>query len=194
MNTFEKTLFKQYKLLMNLEQKKRHDFLDMPKGSIQKKIIKGNVYYYLQYRDSDKIKSRYIKIEDVPLMELNIAKRNELHSELRNIKKQKKDIEHIISKDDLIIGVIELSVQKVARKHPEITLIKLFGSRADGTYTDASDVDLIFETKGAVSLMKQSEIRLEFEKELGLEVDLIHGPVPDDSFLDIKKEIILYAA
>jgi predicted nucleotidyltransferase len=33
-------------------------------------------------------------------------------------------------------------MQKVFRRHPEITAVKVFGSRAKGTHTASSDVDL----------------------------------------------------
>ncbi len=34
------------------------------------------------------------------------------------------------------------SIRSVFRRHPEITAVKLFGSRAKGTHTPESDVDL----------------------------------------------------
>ena len=73
--------------------------------------------------------------------------------------------------------------------------IVLFGSYASGTQNDFSDVDLIveFETD-AVSLLTLSGLRLRIEDRLGIPVDLIHGPVPADSHLDMGRTVELYAA
>jgi len=42
--------------------------------------------------------------------------------------------------------------------------------------------------------MTQTEIRLKLEEELGLSVDLVHGPLREDSFLEINNEVEMYAA
>ena len=76
----------------------------------------------------------------------------------------------------------------------EIKSIVLFGSRADGTNTAQSDVDLIIEFMIPVSLITLSQIQLDMEEALGLNVDIVHGPIREDDMLEIGKEVVLYAA
>lgn len=73
--------------------------------------------------------------------------------------------------------------------------VLLFGSYASGTQNELSDVDLIVEfSTQAVSLLTLSALRLRLEEKLGVSVDLIHGPIPEGSFLDIGRTVELYAA
>ena len=75
-----------------------------------------------------------------------------------------------------------------------IKSIILFGSRANGTNQDDSDVDLILEFYNPVSLIVLSEIKIEMEEVLNLDVDIVHGPVTEDDMLEIGEEVVLYAA
>ena len=79
-------------------------------------------------------------------------------------------------------------------KKYSITKIILFGSRADGTNNKNSDVDLIIEFSVPVSLITLSQLKMEMEDEMGLEVDIVHGPVSGEDVREIHKEVILYAA
>lgn len=75
-----------------------------------------------------------------------------------------------------------------------IKSIILFGSRAEGTNSPDSDVDLIIEFLIPVSLITLSQLKIEMEDALGLDVDIVHGPVGENDILEIGKEIVLYAA
>ena len=79
-------------------------------------------------------------------------------------------------------------------KKYSITRLVLFGSRADGTNREDSDVDLIVEFSVPVSLITLSRIKIEMEEALGLSVDVIHGPITDDDMIEVNKEVVLYAA
>ena len=71
----------------------------------------------------------------------------------------------------------------------------LFGSYASESQNELSDVDLIVEfATEAVSLLTLSALRLRIEDALGVPVDLIHGPIPPDSLLEIGRTVELYAA
>ena len=82
----------------------------------------------------------------------------------------------------------------IATDYP-ITKIFLFGSYADGRNTSDSDVDLLieFETE-AVSLLTLADIKIRIEDILGVEVDVIHGPLPENSLIEINKVVEIYAA
>ncbi len=75
-----------------------------------------------------------------------------------------------------------------------ITSMILFGSRANGTNTPDSDVDLILEFSVPVSLIILSQIQIEMEEKLGIDVDIVHGPITEDDMIEIDKEVVLYAA
>ena len=76
----------------------------------------------------------------------------------------------------------------------KIKSIVLFGSRADGTNTEESDVDLIVEFTEPISLITLSQVQIEMEEALGLKVDIVHGPIREDDMLEIGEEVVLYAA
>ncbi len=75
-----------------------------------------------------------------------------------------------------------------------ISRVILFGSRAGENYREDSDVDLIMEFSRQISLITLASITNELEELLQLKVDVIHGPIRDDDILEIKNEVVLYAA
>ena len=75
-----------------------------------------------------------------------------------------------------------------------IKKITLFGSRADNTNRPDSDVDLIIEFSEPISLLTLSKIRVQLEEMLGLDVDVVHGPLQDSDLLEVNKEVDLYVA
>ncbi|MBE7049427.1 MAG: nucleotidyltransferase domain-containing protein [Ruminococcaceae bacterium] len=89
---------------------------------------------------------------------------------------------------------ITKAVSEVAKNYP-ITKIILFGSYADGTNTEHSDIDLLveFETM-AVSLLIIADIKYKIEDILGVDVDIIHAPLPEGAMIDINKAVEIYAA
>jgi predicted nucleotidyltransferase len=93
--------------------------------------------------------------------------------------------------------VLELSDIKsyVAQVAPlfDVKKITMFGSYANGEQNQKSDIDLLVEFhEDSVSLFKLSDLRYELEKLSGKKIDLIHAPIPKDSFLEINKVVPLY--
>lgn len=93
----------------------------------------------------------------------------------------------------MLIEEITDAVLKLVPKY-SIKKVTLFGSRAEGTNHDDSDVDLILEFNQPVSLITLSGIQIELEEMLGVGVDLIHGPLTANDMIEVHKEIVLYAA
>jgi hypothetical protein len=91
------------------------------------------------------------------------------------------------------IETIKNSLAKIVETYP-IRRISLFGSRADGTNQEDSDVDLIVEFSAPITLMTISMLRCELEDLLGLSVDIIHGPIQSTDMIEIGKVVELYAA
>lgn len=89
--------------------------------------------------------------------------------------------------------MIKEKVISIVREYP-VKRVTLFGSRAEETNQENSDVDLIVEFFEPVSLFTLSEIKLRLEELLGLDVDVIHGPIRDGDLIEVRKEIELYAA
>ncbi len=88
---------------------------------------------------------------------------------------------------------IKLAVESIAQKY-SIKKAILFGSMANGTNTSQSDVDLIIEFSGNVSLITISSLKIELEEILKKDVDIIHGPITNKDFIDVNEEVELYAA
>ncbi|NLC47458.1 MAG: hypothetical protein GX766_10005 [Firmicutes bacterium] len=64
---------------------------------------------------------------------------------------------------------------------------------AEGTATEKSDLDLLVEFHTpAISLFILSEMKYRIEEELNIPVDLIHAPLPDDTILQINKQLLIY--
>ena len=88
---------------------------------------------------------------------------------------------------------IRNAICQIADKYSICSVI-LFGSRAAGTNRPNSDVDLIVEFSVPVSILTLSKITCELEEILGLDVDVIHGPIRSDDILEIQDKVVLYAA
>jgi hypothetical protein len=55
-------------------------------------------------------------------------------------------------------------------------------------------VDLIIEFTAQVSILTLSQIKCELEELIGLNVDIIHGPIREDDMIEVGKVVELYAA
>jgi hypothetical protein len=88
---------------------------------------------------------------------------------------------------------IKNNVMKVISKYP-IKKVILFGSRAEGTNRDDSDVDLIIEFYERISILTLSKIKCELEDLMKVNIDIIHGPIREDDMIEIGKVVELYAA
>lgn len=86
---------------------------------------------------------------------------------------------------DAVLGITE---------EYHISKVVLFGSRACGTNRENSDIDLIVEFSVPVSLLTLSSLTCRLEEILKLDVDVIHGPIRKEDMIEVKDEVVLYAA
>ena len=93
----------------------------------------------------------------------------------------------------MTIEDIRNAVKIVAKDYP-ITRAVLFGSRANGTSTDKSDVDLIMEFSKPITRITLALITERLEEILKTDVDVIHGPIQSTDMIEIDKEIEVYVA
>jgi len=92
----------------------------------------------------------------------------------------------------LTINEIKNSISDIITKYP-IKKMSLFGSYADGSASEESDIDILVEFLSAdVSLFMLSDIKNEIESRLNKEVDLIHVPLDEYSLIEINKEVNIY--
>jgi len=68
----------------------------LPKGYISEKVINQRLYYYLQFRESGKVKSIYLKSDQVEYYRRLIAYRNELLSKLKEMKSDCAKLERVL--------------------------------------------------------------------------------------------------
>lgn len=88
---------------------------------------------------------------------------------------------------------IKEAILHLTKEYP-ISKVILFGSRAAGTNSENSDIDLIMEFSKPVSLLTISAITCQLEEMLSLEVDIVHGPVREDDLIEVHNEVLLYDA
>ena len=77
---------------------------------MRKKLIKGRSYYYLQYRDGDRVKSEYIKEQDLESVKAAVNKYKENIVALKELRKSIKQIEKALGKD----AVSEYSAERIS--------------------------------------------------------------------------------
>ena len=93
----------------------------------------------------------------------------------------------------MTIDEIKKAILMLIPRYP-ISRVVLFGSRAKGTNQPDSDVDLIVEFNDKVSLLTLARMKNELEEILGLDVDIIHGPIRETDMIEVTDEVELYAA
>lgn len=93
----------------------------------------------------------------------------------------------------MAIDALKNAILSIVEEYP-IKKVFLFGSRAEKTDRENSDVDLIMEFFSPISLLTLSKIKLELEEILKLSVDIIHGPIRETDLLEIGKVVEVYAA
>jgi predicted nucleotidyltransferase len=89
---------------------------------------------------------------------------------------------------------IKENITKVAKRFP-VKSVSYFGSYADGRATEQSDLDVLVEFKEkAVSLLVLIDFKYQLEDALGVDVDVIHAPLPESSHIEINTVVPVYAA
>ncbi len=94
----------------------------------------------------------------------------------------------------MTLANIKNVVGKVASAYPVIS-IDLFGSYANDEATKDSDVDLlVYFDESIASLFDLSGLKLDIQEKLNKKVDIIAGPLKEESYLTVKKRIRIYEA
>lgn len=72
---------------------------------------------------------------------------------------------------DALLAELRASLPELRRRYP-VASLAVFGSRARGNPRDDSDLDLLVEFDGPVSLLDYAGLRSDLEERLGVPVDL----------------------
>ncbi len=90
------------------------------------------------------------------------------------------------------VNEIRAAIKDAACKYP-VKKVLLFGSYADGTATENSDVDLVVEfTRPNVSLFLIMDMKYALEERLQKPVDLIHGPLEPNAMIKPERMVDVY--
>lgn len=85
MTIMEGVFREEYDRLERMKRAFTEDYNKLPKGYISAKKISGRTYYYLQWRDGKKIRSRYIKTDELEDLQKQLALKKRIKQSLDNI-------------------------------------------------------------------------------------------------------------
>ena len=86
---------------------------------------------------------------------------------------------------DMIVHAIE----KAAKEFP-LKKASYFGSYAEGSATEDSDLDLLIEFRQpSVSILSIIRLKHYLEEELAKPVDVIHAPIPNGAIIEVGKTV-----
>lgn len=88
-----KEIISEYKELLELKNQIEQELAVLPKGYISKKTISGKQYLYLQTRNGNTVKSKYIKTEEAEEITNQISSRKDYEAKLPEVISRLEDIE-----------------------------------------------------------------------------------------------------
>jgi hypothetical protein len=99
MSVLSEILSEEYKRLIKTINSFEKARAKLPKGTIRNKKIHDRVYSYLQWRDGNKVVSRYVRDDEREALEKQIAARKKRGEEIRVLKAQKKEFDKLIGRE-----------------------------------------------------------------------------------------------
>lgn len=88
MNLILTTILQEKKRIDMMLQKYQEQLQMLPKGTLSEKKVHGNTYYYLKYRDGQKIISRYVRQTELEDVREQITKRRHIEAIIRSLKEE----------------------------------------------------------------------------------------------------------
>ncbi len=98
MSVLEEVLEEEYGRSVRLSGHLQAELESLPKGSVRSRKIKGREYYYLNYREGDKVKSDYVPASDVDDVRQKIERRKELKAALKEQERTRQQIERALGR------------------------------------------------------------------------------------------------
>ena len=98
MTVIESVLLEEKERNLMMQTHYLHEISMLPKGTIVKKNINNRDYYYLVYRNGNKIISDYLgkETDKIPEIQQNIDKRKFLENSVKKLKKELKLINKVV--------------------------------------------------------------------------------------------------
>lgn len=87
------TIINEYKKLLKVRHQINSELSLLPRGSISRKVINGKIYCYLQFRESGRHISHYLKSDEVDHVIRQLAVRKQLSAKLLGIESRLADLE-----------------------------------------------------------------------------------------------------
>lgn len=82
--------------LLEKEQAYKKQLALLPKGRIHNKLIGGKKYPYLTYREGGKVKSRYVKSEELEQVRAQVEQRQQYEKNLKSIRADVRVIRKVV--------------------------------------------------------------------------------------------------
>lgn len=98
MSVLEGILEEEYERSLRICRRIEEELALLPKGSIRVREIRGREYYYLNYRDGQKVRSDYVPSSDVMSMREKIARRKSLEQALKEQRQSQRQIERALGR------------------------------------------------------------------------------------------------
>ena len=183
---------------LDRQDKIRTELSSFNKGHLITKRRNGIGYYYLEYRENDKVKTDYIgKVSDVDITKylLEKDKKMKLKNELCCLIDEENKIKSILKKLDIknyrtVYTLYEIKkILKPYLKKYNIEKAYIFGSYAKNLATKKSDLDFVF-TKPKKS--KVDEFEEAIKRAFGKDIDFVYsGETMQKQFIEkIRSEMV----
>ena len=88
MNLLLSTVMKEKQRIEYMLSKYRNELLQIPKGSLSVKSVNGKEYFYLKYRENNKVCSKYIRQAEVETVRIQIEKRKHIEAMIRSLEEE----------------------------------------------------------------------------------------------------------
>lgn len=98
MSVLEGILEEEYERAKRLSKQLSEEIDSLPKGSLRAKKIGNHEYYYLNYREGNRVKSDYIPAGQVNELQEKIARRKELKEAFKEQQKSIKQIQRALGR------------------------------------------------------------------------------------------------
>lgn len=94
MNMLKSLITKEENRNKNMIEEYKIELMTLPKGSIRKKKIKNHIYYYLVFREKDKVISKYIGKDEktILLVKEKLVRRKQIEEILKKLNEEKMQI------------------------------------------------------------------------------------------------------
>lgn len=88
MNLIISTLLQEKRRIDYMLRKYQEALAGLPKGTLSEKMANGNMYYYLKYRDGQKVISQYIRKQDADTLRQQIDKRRHIEAMIKSLQEE----------------------------------------------------------------------------------------------------------